>query len=768
MTRLVNLHIILFLSLVLISISSCNVTKHLPEDEWLYNGAELKVTSTSPIKGKAELKYELEDVIEPKPNSTPLGIRFGLYWHIKAQKENAGKTAKFLDKKFGEKPVYLSDVNPIWNETILNNRCENQGYFYPKIQSKIVKKGRKAIVQYEVEVSKPYTLASYRFKGDSTHFDSLLHYSLNNTILTPKTRFSTDYFKQERNRIDDFLKDNGYYLFNPDVLIFTSDTNQYDDRQFDLVLSFKTEATKEALKPYRIRNVEATIMKRQGIDDSSALQSVVIDSIPIYQPGIIFKPNLLRPYITLHPGMLYNKSTTLNTSKRLAATKTFNIINLKYSQVDTTMADSIGLLDASIVLSPAQKQTIRIEGQGTVKSNSFAGPGLIGSYFNKNLFKGGERLEISGNLSYEVQFGGGATDPLTALEFKILNSITFPRFLTPFNFNPISGNTIPNTKISFDYILQKREQYYVLNSYILSFGYNWKSRPTIYQEIAPISLNFTNVQQVTPEFQEILDENPFLAASFQNQFIPGLTYLLQYSEPWDNDSRGKFYFAFSADIAGNLIGAIHDITGNDHTLFNLPYAQYLRGDIDVRHYTKVARKSSIVSRLFVGVGYPYNMSTSLPFSKQYYSGGPNSVRGFRVRTIGPGSYQLPDSITSSSSFFDRTGDIRLEANLEFRHPIVSLLHGAVFVDAGNIWLYNDNPALPGGKFSSSWSQEIAISAGYGVRLDIDFVVIRVDIGTPIRFPYKKGNSHWQDEFKISYKSWRQDNIIWNFSIGYPF
>jgi outer membrane protein assembly factor BamA len=162
------------------------------------------------------------------------------------------------------------------------------------------------------------------------------------------------------------------------------------------------------------------------------------------------------------------------------------------------------------------------------------------------------------------------------------------------------------------------------------------------------------------------------------------------------------------------------------------------------------------------------MSTSLPFSKQYYSGGPNSVRGFRVRTIGPGSYQLPDSITSSSSFFDRTGDIRLEANLEFRHPIVSLLHGAVFVDAGNIWLYNDNPALPGGKFSSSWSQEIAISAGYGVRLDIDFVVIRVDIGTPIRFPYEKGNSHWQDEFKISYKSWRQDNIIWNFSIGYPF
>ncbi len=753
--------------ILLLLLGSCNVTKYIPADEKLYTGAEVEVISDGNVKGKNQLQYEIEDVVEPSPNKTIFGIRYGLYFYFKAQKEGAGKIKKGLNKRFGEEPVYLSDVNIKRTEQIINNRCENTGFFYSEISSSIEEQEKKASARYVVKISEPYRLETYVYQRDSTAIDSIIERSLKNTELTKGIRFDTEKFKAERQRIDDILKNKGYYEFNSEYLIFTSDTNQYNDRRYDLYLSFKNVAPDEALRPYIITDVEVFPNYTLQPSDTSTTTTTKVDSIDFIQNTLVFKPYRLRPFITFEPGYLYNKKRSEITSKRLSSIGTFQLVSIKYERTDTNNRDSIGELAARILLTPAKRQSIRLEVQTVTKSNSFAGPGLIGSYQNKNLFRGGERLDISGNISYETQIAGGSAKNLSSFEFKLLNSISFPRLIAPFKINPQRGYLIPNTKIALNYTLQQRARYYNLSSILFSYGYNYKSNRFTYWEINPFSINYTLVNKQTADFIQILDDNPFLARSFEDQFIIGGTGAFQYSELGEKGKTNRFYFNLGVDLAGNLFGAGQDLADAENQLLGLAYARYVKADIDFRHYLKLWRESQLVSRVFAGAGFPYGDSQSLPFVKQYFSGGPNSIRAFRVRSVGPGSYNPPDS-SSTLSFFDQSGDIKLEANLELRHPLVSLLKGAVFFDAGNIWLWNDNPAIPGGKFSGSWKQEIGLGVGYGLRLDIQFLIIRLDASIPLRFPYEDGGSHWQQDYAFGQKSWRKDNLIWNFAIGYPF
>ncbi|WP_417591020.1 BamA/TamA family outer membrane protein [Owenweeksia hongkongensis] len=754
--------------ILLVLLGSCNVIKYVPKDEKLYTGAEVELESDKALKGKNQLKYEIEDVVEPSPNKTIFGIRYGLYFHFKAEQEDAGKIIKSLDKRFGEYPVYLSDVNTSRTEEIINNRCENTGFFYSEISSSVIEKDRTASAKYVVKVSQPYLLETYVYQRDSTGIDSLIEASLKDTELAKGTRFDTEKFKAERQRIDDMLKNKGFYKFNSEFLIFTSDTNQYDDRKYDLYLSFKKVAPKEALRPYKINDVKVfPNYALEASDTASATTTTTVENIDFIQNQLIFQPERLRPFITFEPGYLYNKRRNDITTRRLSSIGTFQLVSIRYERTDTNNRDSLGELAARILLTPAKRQSVRLETQVVTKSNSFAGPGLIGSYQNKNLFKGGERLDISGNISYETQIAGGSAKNLSSFEFKLLNSISFPRLIAPFKINTQKGYLIPNTKVSLNYTLLQRANYYNLSSILFSYGYNYKSNRFTYWEFNPISVNYTLVYNESAEFSQILNSNPFLARSFENQFIIGGTGAMEYSELGEKDKKNRFYIRVGFDIAGNLLGLGQDLVNADNQLLGLNYARYLRADVDFRHYIKLWRESQLVSRIFAGAGFPYGDSKSLPFIKQYFSGGPSSVRAFRVRSVGPGSYNPPEA-SSSISFFDQSGDIKLEANMELRHPLVSLLKGAVFVDAGNVWLWNDNPALPGGQFSGSWNQEIGIGVGYGIRLDIDFLIIRLDAATPLRFPYEEDGTHWQQDFDFGRKSWRRDNLIWNFAIGYPF
>lgn len=749
-------------SLLLVLLGSCNVMKYVPEDEKLYTGAKVEVNTYDGACGADDLAGDVRKAVGPRPNSKVFGMRIGLWAHYKVANGDSGFFPSFINDKFGEEPVYLSDVDVALMEDVIKNRSINNGYFYPNVSSQVQEKERTASVDYTLNATYPYLLETYEFIPDSSRLDPLVEEAFGITEMQKGSRFDTELLKQERQRIDTYLKNRGFYNFNPDFFIFTSDTNQYKQRLFDLYLSVKKATPDKSRMRYRIRNIYVYPDYSADAEKQAFGDTIEEQGIYFIQNKVKFKPKYLREYITFEPGELYDKSENDRTTSRLSGLKYYQFAGVRYRETDTADADSMGLLDASILLTPGKVQDIRLELQAVTKSTNFAGPELIGSYRHKNLFNGGEVFNLSGAVSYEKQLSSTQTGNLTSFQFKLTSSISFPRFLWPWKLDFTDNYSVPRTRIAASYTLQDRSQYYLLHSTNFSYGYNWNSNKLTYWEVNPVSLTYTQVSQKSDAFQEILNNNPFLKRSFDDQFIPGLTGTLQYNELGANDEPNQFFTSFGLDAAGNLLGAVDGLSGRQKTILGLPYAQYVRGDVDFRYYLVTGEESKWTSRIFAGVGYPYGNSTSLPYIKQYFAGGPSSIRAFRVRSVGPGSYEPPDTDTRLS-FFDQAGDIRLEFNTEYRFPLYSLLEGAVFFDAGNVWLWNRNPALPGGQFSSNWSDELAAGGGLGLRLDISVLVIRLDVAHPLRYPYsQEGSSNkWVNSFNFG-------DLVWNFAIGYPF
>ncbi|HSJ68071.1 MAG TPA: BamA/TamA family outer membrane protein, partial [Anditalea sp.] len=351
-----------------------------------------------------------------------------------------------------------------------------------------------------------------------------------------------------------------------------------------------------------------------------------------------------------------------------------------------------------------------------------------------------------------------------------------PRVIFPIPISERFAYSVPKTKISVGAEYLNRVDLYRLVSYNASYGYFWNQNRYVYHEINPINLTFVRMSNASPQFEAILDSNPFLRRSFEQQFIAGVNYTFNYNQMVDVHRVHSIFVGTTIDIAGNTLNLLSRTFSDDpSTFFGLDYAQYARADLDFRYYLRLNQNNIIATRLFGGLGIPYGNSQSLPFVKQFFSGGPNSVRAFRIRSLGPGTYR-PTQF-DIGSFFDQAGDIRLEGNIEYRFPIVSVLKGALFVDAGNVWLQNRNEALFGepesprenqGKFTSDWFKELGVGTGVGLRVDIDFFVIRFDFATPIRRPYLPENQRWGSTFDIRSRDWRRENLIFNFAIGYPF
>lgn len=734
--------------------SGCSVKKYIPEGEQLYTGAELKIDYPEGEKKDKNLELAMSRAIYPKPNSKFLGMYIGLWAYYKNEQDKAGIIARYINKRYGQEPVYLSNVDLRSTDDLLLNRAENRGYFFPDISSytEIHKKKAKAI--YQVSAGAPYRLATYQVLGDSTNsMDSILRVSLQNTLLDSASNFSLEDFKKERRRIDEYLKNRGYYFFNQDYLLFRSDTNQYDYRGFDLYLSLKEEVDQSMLKPYRLNNVKV-LSNAESASDSLGADSDTLKGISYVQYPEWVKPQYLDDQIITNPDSAYRLKYAQNTVRRLSGLGAYQHANIRFSRSDSS--SSKDGLDVTIYLTPARKYNIRAGMHGYTKSTGFAGPGLVLSFQDRNTFKGAEVLEIRGVAGYEFQISRGSGSGLNNFEFRLENSLSFPRLLAPLiNFNPYRAYNIPNTRIHLNFNYQQRALYYSVNNFFTSYGYDWYTNPRVRWNLTPLSLSYMRVYNRTDEFEEILENNPFLARSFDDQFIPASSGGFRYSEFNDPLKIDRYFLDVNLEQAGLLT----DLTSRDDSLLGQPFAQYVKADMDFRYDHKFSKDKHLVSRLFLGIGIPYGNSQSLPYIKQYFSGGPNSIRAFPVRSLGPGSYVPPQ--IDDNSFFDQAGDIRLEFNSEYRFPILGYLKGALFVDAGNIWLLNDNPSLPGAQFSSNWYKELAVGAGFGIRFDVQVVVVRLDIAHPVRYPSIDFRDFWNVDYGFS-------NIVWNFAIGYPF
>ena len=766
----------LFYSIIIFCLlsQSCRVKKYIPEGEYLYTGADLELVEEGEVKDKKQVEGRLETLL-PSANNAILGMRIGVWAYYKGSQEGAGWINRFLKRKLGEEPIYLSDINPVRTEELLMNRMENMGYFYGRTDSEVKRKDKFASIDFTAWLPTPYTMENLSIERDSLQIDQAIREILEETELKKGDRFDLQKLNAERIRIDDELKLRGYYNFNSDFLIFEADTTMYGDRRFDLFLRFKDETPEKALLPYRIRDI--TVFPNYSVTESEdLLDTTVVNGISFIQGVKVFKPELLEEYILFEENQRYSSRYARLTRNRLSSIGNYRYVNVRFTEQDTSMGDGEGVLDANIYLSPLNRRSVRAEVQGLSKSNNFAGPGILLSLRNRNLWHGGEALNISLNAAYETQIAGGDRTGLNSIELGAKADLIFPRVIFPIPISERFAYSVPKTKISVGAEYLNRVDLYRLVSYNASYGYFWNQNRYVYHEINPINLTFVRMSNASPQFEAILDSNPFLRRSFEQQFIAGVNYTFNYNQMVDVHRVHSIFVGTTIDIAGNTLNLLSRTFSDDpSTFFGLDYAQYARADLDFRYYLRLNQNNIIATRLFGGLGIPYGNSQSLPFVKQFFSGGPNSVRAFRIRSLGPGTYR-PTQF-DIGSFFDQAGDIRLEGNIEYRFPIVSVLKGALFVDAGNVWLQNRNEALFGepesprenqGKFTSDWFKELGVGTGVGLRVDIDFFVIRFDFATPIRRPYLPENQRWGSTFDIRSRDWRRENLIFNFAIGYPF
>ncbi|MCH8555299.1 MAG: outer membrane protein assembly factor [Schleiferiaceae bacterium] len=757
-----------FILLVLLLVAACSPTKNLKQNERLFEGGQVTVVSAESKLPTKLIERKLQDLIRPQPAS-----KFEMWSYRLGQKEKKWFMDRYLSRRFGVPPVIDADIDAERLKRLMENRLENNGFFHYSIayEWKDKRKQRKNLY-FNVVLTDPYRLENYEIDTVNlpNDFVRMIALSMRETVLKPGSRYELDKLKEERSRIDAYLKNRGFYNFTGDYLLFYADTNHYKDRKFDLYLSVKENVPKESLKPHVIQNVKvrANYQVRMPSDSTvvSETDSAVYRGVVYLNPET-FEPEHLHPYLYITPGVLFSQFQQNRTLSRIGSMGTFRFATVRYTRADTLTSDTVNLT-AELLLSPMNRRSVGIEMQGVTKSNNFMGPGVVLNYRNRNLFRGGEILNVNVKTSFETQVIRGEQTGLNSVEIGAEAELIFPR-MTPFQFGIIQRARygVPVTKTKISYTLLNRAQLYSLTSALASYGFSWQPTQLITQEWHPISINLLNTYNITPEFEEILMSNPFLRRSFERQFILGSTYSLQYNGLL-KEKKHRFFVNFTADVSGFMLTGYDLLVNNDaFTLLGLPYAQYARFDFDVRHYYQMPKSRRLVSRVFIGRSFPFSNSVSLPYIKQYFSGGPNSVRAFRIRSLGPGTYRSAEF--GAASFFDQAGDIKLEGNMEYRHNIAGLIKGAVFLDVGNVWLVNDNPSLPGGQFSSSWFSELAVGVGYGVRFDLDFFVLRFDLAMPLHKPFRAVDNRWvAADISPWLSRWRRENLILNFAIGYPF
>lgn len=772
MSKLAYKSIPLWLSIILLLIQACSVNRFVPDDEVLFEGADINIQKNDSIGAITEVKNELLSVLKPEPNATFLGMRLPLYFHYKAQKESPGFITKWLNKKIGEEPVYLSSVNTERIKDLMRNRLDNKGFFYSTVEHTVDSSESKASVLYQANLPQPYQLQTYSIESDSSYAYSAIRETLEETVLTKENRFDLALLKFERERIDNVLKQKGYYNFNPDFLIFEADTNQYKNKRFDLFLRFKKETPAKAKVPYTINKI--TVFPNYKVTNDTAQQlRTNYKTMEFVQDDNFFKPKRLAPYILFKKGQLYNAETSKLTSKRLSAIGSYKYANIQFKEADTIFKnDRTNLLNVAVYLSPLKKRALRAELQAITKSNGFTGPGISLTYSNRNLFNGGETLNISGTFSYEAQLNGGDNGGLNSINGGLRTELIIPR-LVPFSPSRFRYS-VPKTKIGVGVDFLNRSKLYTLTSVNSTFGYTWNANRFVYHELNPISISYTNLANTTEEFDAILEQNPFLRSSFEQQFIAGLNYNFTYNELVDTKKSNPIFLSTNLDVAGN---ALNLISGGKEAVFGLEYAQYVKLDADFRYYMKWGREQALVSRVYAGWGLPFGNSMTLPFTKQFFAGGPYSVRAFQIRALGPGSFR--SSNENSSSFFDQSGNLRLEANLEYRFPIWSYLKGAFFADAGNVWLTYDidlpldepeenrafnEELISKGKFGADWVDQLGVGVGFGLRVDIQSFVIRLDLASPWHVPFLPE----KERSRVPFFGGGDENLMFNFAIGYPF
>lgn len=757
-------------------VASCSSTKSVPENDFLYTGAKLNIEGDSLSKKEKEnLKKVFSESLIPKPNKKFLGLRPKLYIYNSVGEPKKDKGFKYwLKNKVGEKPVLLSDVDIPFNLDLIENTGENLGYFNISARFDTIAKNKMASITYNVEPQTQYVIESVHFPSDSTLIGKEIAKLSDKSLLKIGKPFSLETIKKERERIDVSLKERGFYYFDPGNIIVQVDSTVTKHR-VNLNVKVKNDTPELAKNQYTIDKIyiysDYNLRRNRQRTARMAFEEdrfVPENNIFIIDPQMKFKSKIYDRALYFKSGDLYNR-----TNHNLTLNRLINLGTFKFVKNQFVLRDSLSnKFDVYYYLTPNDFKSLQLETMGKSNSASYVGGEAKFNWRHRNFFKAAELFTASLYTAIDFQVGGNK-EAKNIYRIGSKFSLAWPRIIAPFPFHSSSA-FVPRTRVELGYEFQNRTQLYRLHNFNASFGYLWKENALREHDLKIIDITYVTPDKIFDEYQTQMDDknNPnaeALRRVVEKQLIFGPVYSYVYTNTM-LPKKHTFYYKGTLDLSANLTGLIMGANAKKDSIksvLGVPFSQYAKMEHDFRYYLKLDERSQVAMRFTGGLAYPYGNSEKMPFSKQFFVGGSNSVRAFRARTLGPGSYDPRD--VTSKFFHDQAGDIKLEANVEYRTKIAGFVNGAVFVDAGNVWLLNEDKDKPGGKFSKEFLSEVAIGAGVGLRFDFSILILRTDFSIPIRVPYYEKGNRWSfNEIDFSDKRWRKDNLMLNIAIGYPF
>jgi len=745
----------------------------VPENEYLLQNYKIEAE-----KGDFD-KKQLNEYIKQKPNKRILSWRFYLSLY---NLSTPGKDNGFNNwlRRIGEPPAVYDEDLMLKSTEQLALHMRNKGFYEAEVTDSTVFRNRRALVVYQVTPREPYRIR------DITYFfeDATLSHMVLEDTIDSKVRsgelFDVDVLQEERVRIETLVRDSGYYSFNRDYVYFEVDS-ALNEHLVDITLGIRNYSKTNSRglivhtdhPVYTIRDVhmvtDFNAMTQDKNSDSGSMQrdTMVYDSIYLVYSG---EPNIRASVVTqknyIIPGTLYDASDVNRTYRNLSSLSAFSMVDIRFREVDSEVPQ----LDCDVLAAPATRQSYSVQLEGTNSGGNIGAQANI-SYGHKNLFGGSEQFELTFMGAVENLKSTG--EPIDTLytgrsimqEYGVEARLRIPKFLLPVRTNQFIRKYNPQTNIRLFYNYQKRPDY-IRTLANASFGYDWKGNEKLIHKVYPVELSLILTPYKSQFFQDWL-EGKYLYYSYEPQFIIDARYSMLWSSQKLLKEQDFQDIRLNLEAAGNLLYAGFSAFGSDpgedgsYQVLGVDFAQYVKADIDFRSYFFLYEGISMILRGFAGVGYAYGNSVAMPFDKQYFSGGANSVRAWQVKDLGPGSYH--DEV--EADYPNQTGDVKLEANMEYRFKLFWNLEAALFMDVGNIWSLSDEDDREGAGFEiDTFHKDLAVGTGVGARAIFSFLVLRLDLGIPLRFPYAVEGSNWlPGNAGIS-----GEDLTFNIAIGYPF
>lgn len=763
-TNSFSLYIILIISGVF---ASCSSTKNIPEDDQLFVGlTKIEYKNYEKNDHFVAVQEEVEAALATAPNGALFGssyyrspFPYGL-WIWNSFSKSRSVFSKWITKSFGKPPVLMSWVNPELRANVTRELLRSNGYFDSSVEYNVItqKNPKKAKIGYTVNLGRLYRIDSLRYVNFPQRADSLIRATIGETLIHPGDPFKVSTLDAERTRLSNVFRNNGYYYYQPGYASYLADTISVPDT-VQLRLQYADSVPVNVRRKWYIGKVNLELRKDYMEELSDSLEHRYF-TVRFNGRKPPLRTRVILRDLKLRPRKLYSYDDYLQSANKITGTGLFSYVDFKFTPRDTTLrCDTLDLTLSCVFDKPYD---FYVEANMVGKTSGKLGPGAVIGISRRNAFRGGEKLDININGSYEWQTGhnaDGSSSEMNSYEYGANVSLEIPRLLLPF-WSRVRWYNTPSTILKASSSVINRSGYFKRHIVSGELTYNFQRTATSVHQFSPLILQYEYMTRMTSAFSDILVENPYLLVTMADQFVPKMRYTYTYSSP--TNYRSPIYWQVVVSEASNLLSLGYMMAGNkwnekSKQLFKNPYAQFFKIETDFRKTWAVGDHSQLVGHVSAGFIWSYGNSVSAPYSEQFYVGGANSIRAFNVRSIGPGAYHTD---SEHASYMDQTGDIKLQANLEYRFRLFGNLYGATFLDAGNVWALRDDGYRTNSVFKvKNLLKETALGTGVGLRYDLEFFVLRLDWGVGLHVPYKSGF------YNISSFG---DGQSLHFAIGYPF